>query len=110
MGYYKYQTKRVKGPNVLHTRFKSYNATHGVKGSHTATVDVSRFEDMVFEFLPTLNLGRKRSDPRADLEASRDYLQSEIEALQNQITKRSGSAPVLAGPLADLGDQLKAVN
>lgn len=108
MGFYSY-TQKQKKRVVKYHRYKSYKKTHGVKGADSCTVDVKRFEDLIFHFLPKLQLQRKQVDPQADLMAQRDYLKSEIKALQDQITSQNGSAAVLAEPLMKLGEQLDEV-
>ncbi|MEL7496537.1 MAG: recombinase family protein [Planctomycetota bacterium] len=110
MGFFSYQQKRADGRVVKYTRYKSYLADQGVDGASTATIDVTKFEDLVFAFLPQIDLKKVRANPRTKLEAQREFIKSEISELQDQISSGSSSgAAVLAVPLASLGDQLAVI-
>ena len=109
MGFYSYTQQRAKGPAKKFCRYKSYLATHGVNGASRETVDVEVFEDLIFKFLPQLELGKRKGDKQAALRAERDYIYSEIEAMQKQIISHETSAAVLVGPLSAMSAQLKAI-
>ncbi|MDA8563859.1 recombinase family protein [Mariniblastus sp.] len=109
MGFYSYSQKRKSGKVVKFHRYKSSLASDGVKGASTETVSVDVFEDLIFEFLPQLELKQKKDDKQAELTAKRDYLKAEIEAMQKQIVTHEVSASVLAGPLSEMAGQLSDV-
>jgi len=96
------------GSRYIYRRFKSWRSIQGVPGADTATMDVARFEDLLFSLLPKLELSSAK--PQGDaLLNERAYLQTEIDSLQSQIKQRTGSALVLGPVLADLSRQLVAV-
>ena len=109
MAFYTSIVKRKAG-RVQNHRYRSYKREQGVKGASKETIAVQRFEDLVFNFLPAIELEVRNDDPRSELISSRDYLQSEIDELQKQIGSRSGAgAAVLAPMLADLAEQLEQI-
>ena len=69
---------------------------------------MSKFEQMVIKFLPTLKLEKQTADPSAGLVADIASLKDEIETIQSQMKKRKKSASVLAPVLMDLAEQLEA--
>ena len=109
MGFHAYQARRVNGDIVKYRRYRSYNRELGLPGADTISVDVDKFEDLVFNFLPTIKLDGPTDDPRGSLIAQQDYLSSEIKTMQDQIRSQEQSAKVLAPLLGDLSMQLDAV-
>ena len=110
MGFYSYTKTYADGTKTQFHRYRSYLREKGVPGASSVTVDVPKFEDLVFRFLPEIELEARTDDPRAELISTVDFLESEIEALQAQIKSRSGAgAAVLAPVIADLAEQLETV-
>lgn len=108
MAIYSYQARRKDGV-VKYRRYQSRDAADGVKGASRETIDAERFESLVFEFLPRLQLATGGKDEAEQLNEDRRYLQGEISVLQERITSRKQSAAVLAPVLDDLQQQLGEV-
>jgi DNA invertase Pin-like site-specific DNA recombinase len=108
MGCYQYSVTR-KGGKKKYRRYKSYLNMAGKPGTSSETVDQEKIEEMIFEFLPNLQLEIKGDNEYKVLLDEQSYLQNEIEALQSQISDRSGSAKVLGSLLTDLAEQLENV-
>lgn len=98
------------GGRYLDRRYQSYDAQRGVKGAAREAYRVERLEEMLFEFLPQLDLSRGADGRRVELDAERLGLERDIEELQAQISRRAAAAAVLAGPLVDLQERLEAVD
>lgn len=110
MGFYSYsKILKTTGVRKHFRRYQSYKNSNRVPGSSPETLDVDQFENMIFRFLPQLQLTGKKRDRQAELMAQRGYVKKEIEVLQKQITTHELSAFVLAGPLSELASQLRKI-
>lgn len=98
------------GSRFLDRRYQSYDAYRGLSNGSRATYKVEKLEEMLFEFLPQLDLSRGVDARRTELDAERLGLERDIEELQAQISSRAAAAAVLAGPLVDLQERLEAVD
>lgn len=110
MGYYNTSrsVRRKDGRRIIHRRYQSMAAKNNAVGAGRSSVEIGHFEELVFGFLPTIELSSKKSEA-STLEGERQYIQQEIDAIQEQIKSRSGSAVTLAPVLADLAEQLASV-
>jgi hypothetical protein len=110
MGYYATSKAIPKkdGTRKLHRRYQSWNARQNRQEADRSTVDVGRFEELLFAFLPQIQLSKGKLES-AVLADQRSYLQQEIDAAQGLITSRAQSVLVLGPVLADLQRQLDAV-
>jgi DNA invertase Pin-like site-specific DNA recombinase len=90
--------------------YQSSHASKGMTGASRAGYKVEKLEEMLFEFLPQLDLSRGVDARRTELDAERLGLERDIEELQAQISSRAAAAAVLAGPLVDLQERLEAVD
>jgi len=102
-------TRVASGERRVVRRYSSAAARDKKPGADHHTLVVEKFEDLVFKLLPMLELSTEKSEV-AVLESERQYLQQEIDLLGEQIRSRSGSVATLGPLLADLGDQLAAVD
>jgi DNA invertase Pin-like site-specific DNA recombinase len=90
--------------------YQSSHAAKGMTGASRASYRVEKLEEMLFQFLPQLDLSRGADGRRTELDAERLGLERDIEELQAQISRRAAAAAVLAGPLVDLQERLEAVD
>jgi DNA invertase Pin-like site-specific DNA recombinase len=102
--------KLPKGQRRDVRRYQSYDANRSMPGAARETYDVERLEEMLFQFLPVLDLTQRADGRRDNLEADRLAIVADIAELQSQIKNRAAAAAVLAGPLVDLQERLETVD
>lgn len=111
MGFYctSLSAKLKNGQRKVYRRYWSFAARNKVPGADRQTIAYERFDDLVLRLLPMMELSSEKSEV-AILEGERQYLQQEVDIVAEQIKSRSGSAATLGPVLADLGEQLAAVD
>lgn len=97
-----YSSPRIRpdGQKVVTRRLKSYNAKEKVKGSSTATVDLTAFEKAVLKFLVEI-------DPKT-LKSKGDN-SIEIAALQEDITRKESKIAEIDELMPVAGESVKAL-
>ncbi|MBL8855573.1 MAG: recombinase family protein [Planctomycetaceae bacterium] len=100
--------KKLDGGRLVNRRYQSWATTTGMPEADRGSFNVERFEELLFALLPKVQLSPGKSES-AILEGERQYLQSEIDTIQQQITSRAGGAIILGPVLLELGRQLEKV-
>jgi hypothetical protein len=98
------------GERCADRRFQSYDAIRGIKGSCRTTYRIEQLEEMLFQFLPQLDLSKGVDAGRVELESERQAVVDDIAELKKQIATRAAAAAVLAGPLVDLQERLEQLD
>lgn len=98
-----------KAGKVHRRRYKSYLKEQNVQGASSETVDVDKFDRWLLKLLPAFEISTDSVDPTIDLIRQKEYLELEIETLQNAISSGSQSATVLIAPLTNLQEQLQEI-
>jgi DNA invertase Pin-like site-specific DNA recombinase len=102
-----YQAPRKDGTKRAVRRFQSYMARNDEPGADKQTIDAERFEEMLFEFLPQLDLSARKPDRRGQLEDEIAVLESQLAEVQQTAKDRPRGAAALASVIATLAEQLE---
>jgi DNA invertase Pin-like site-specific DNA recombinase len=102
-----YQAPRKDGTKRAVRRFQSYMARNDEPGADKQTIDAERFEEMLFEFLPQLDLSARKPDRRGQLEDEIAVLESQLAEVQQTAKDRPRGAAALATVIATLAEQLE---
>ncbi len=109
-GVYAVFKKLANGERFIDRRYQSYDASRGVKGACRTAYRIEQLEEMLFQFLPQLDLSKGIDAGRVELEAERQSVVDDITELKKQIATRAAAAAVLAGPLVDLQERLEQLD